>query len=466
MRRLRVSVAFATIFASLFGGMALAYGAGGLLESLWYEGASRLSNILFLMLIFVMVIATVLTLAERKWSAFMQKRVGPNRARINLPGLRNRSLGGLPHILSDSVKMLTKESFIPAAAHRFFYVLAPIITFAPVFALFAVVPAGPTVEVLGKKVEMAAANPNFGLLYIFAIASLSIFGAALAGWASNNKFSLLGSIRACGQMISYEIALGLSLVGIMMAFATLQLAGDPAFLVTSTGVQAQQATGIMEQQAQYLWKAQVGGFDLGIPAWGILLQPFGFVLFFAAAFAETKRPPFDMVECESEIIGYFVEYSGMRFGMFMISEFVEIIVLSGIITTLFLGGYHLPFGGEWFANLALFQAHPWVYGAALGMVFWLKVLLLAYVQLNIRWTYVRFRYDQVQTLGWKILIPLGVFNIFVTGAVLLWDNGNLRTLGILGLLQIAFILILIASSPKSSIHKPLKPEPLPSPGHH
>jgi len=451
MRRLRISVAFATIFATFFGGMALAYGVGGLLESIWYEGASRLSNIIILMLVFVMVFATLLIMTDRKWSALMQNRVGPNRIRIPLPGLRNRSLAGLPYLLADTLKMLTKESFVPKAAHRFFYVLAPIAAFAPVFALFAVVPAGPTVEVLGKQVDMVVANPNFGLLYIFAIASLAIFGGTLAGWASNNKFSLLGGIRACSQMISYEIALGLSLVGLMMAFASIQLAGP---------------TGIMEQQAQYLWSTHFGGFDVGIPAWGLLLQPFGFLLFFAAAFAETKRPPFDMTECESEIIGYFVEYSGMRFGMFMIAEYVEIVILSGIVVTLFLGGYHLPFGGEWFASLPLFQAHPWVYGATMGMVFWIKVLLVVYIQQNIRWSNVRFRYDQIQKLGWKILIPLGIFNIFATGAVLLWDNGNLTSLGIWGFLQIALVLILIMSSPKSSIYKPLPSEPLPSPTHH
>jgi len=448
-RRLPIAVAFATIFASLFGGMALAYGLGGLLESMLFQGASALSNLLVLVLVFVMVFATMLILVDRKWSAFMQNRAGPNRARFLLPGLRNRSLGGIPHVIADTFKMLTKESFTPAAAHRFFFALAPILAFAPVFALFAVVPAGPTVEVLGHSVDMVVTNPNFGLLYVFAIASLAVFGAALAGWASNNKFSLLGGLRACSQMVSYEIALGLSLVGLMMAFASIQLAGD---------------SGIVEQQAQYVWSTNVGGFDLGVPAWGILLQPFGFLLFFAAAFAETKRPPFDMTECESEIIGYFVEYSGMRFGMFMIAEYVEIVVLSGIITALFLGGYHLPFGGEWFANLALFKAYPWVYGATMGMVFWLKVLVVAYVQTNIRWTYVRFRYDQIQKLGWKILIPLGILNIFVTGALLLWDKNNLGTLCILGLFQIAFLLLLIRSSPKSSLHKPLKTEPLPS--HH
>ncbi|MCL2178300.1 MAG: NADH-quinone oxidoreductase subunit H [Proteobacteria bacterium] len=449
MRRLSITVAFVTILASLFGGMALAYALGGYLESVWYKGASALSNLVVLMLVFVMVIATLLTLAERKWSALMQNRVGPNRARIHLPGLRNRSLAGIPHIISDVVKMLTKESFIPAAANRFFYVIAPILSFAPVFTLFAVIPAGPTLPIFGHEVAMVVANPSFGLLYLFALASLAVFGTALAGWASNNKFSLMGGVRAASQMISYEIALGLSAVGLMMAFASIQLAGT---------------SGIMEQQAQYLWKADVSGFDFGIPAWGILIQPIGFLLFFAAAFAETKRPPFDMTECESEIIGYFVEYSGMRFGMFMVAEFVEIIVFSGVVTTLFLGGYHLPFGGEWFANLAFFKAYPLVYGATMGMVFWVKVLLVTYIQINIRWTYVRFRYDQIEKLGWKILIPLGIVNIFVTGALLLLDT-SMRTLGALGILEILLIFILISSSPKSSLHKPIgQTEALPS--HH
>ncbi|MCL2625646.1 MAG: NADH-quinone oxidoreductase subunit H [Cystobacterineae bacterium] len=449
MRRLTITVAFLTIFASLFGGMAAAYALGGYLESVWYTGASALSNLVILMLVFVMVIATLLTLAERKWSALMQNRVGPNRARIHLPGLSSRSLAGIPHIIADVVKMLTKESFTPKAANRFFYALAPILSFAPIFALFAIVPAGPTLPVFGHEVAMVVANPSFGLLYLFALASLAVFGTVLAGWASNNKFSLLGGIRACAQMISYEIALGLSLVGLMMAFASIQLAGD---------------SGMMEQQAQYLWGIQLDGFDVGIPAWGILIQPVGFLLFFAAAFAETRRTPFDMTECESEIIGYFVEYSGMRFGMFMVAEFVEMIVFSAILTTLFLGGYHLPFGGQWFANLAFFKDYPWVYGATMGMVFWLKVLVLIYIQMNIRWTYVRFRYDQIQKLGWKILIPLGILNIFVTGALLLMDT-SMRSLGLLGILEILLILILISSSPKSSLHKPIgQNEALPS--HH
>lgn len=279
------------------------------------------------------------------------------------------------------------------------------LAFAPAFALFAIVPAGPTLPVLGYQIQMAVANPDFGLLYIFAVASLAVYGTSLAGWASNNKFALLGGVRASSQMISYEVALGLSLVGMMIAFSTVRLAGDG---------------GMAELQGGYLWQTSLGGFDIGIPAWGFLLQPLGFVLFFAASFAETKRAPFDVPEGESEIIGYFVEYSGMKFGLFMIAEFVEVVVLGGVIVAIFFGGYYLPFGNAWLKSQTIFVEHPWLLGAVFGTVFWLKVVGLCYVQLAIRWTFPRFRYDQIQTLGWKILLPVGLVNVFVTGAVVLW----------------------------------------------
>ncbi len=210
--------------------MAAAYGLGGfvekaLVEQFGIQGGAGIGNMLILMLVFVMVIATLLTLAERKWSALMQDRIGPNRARINLPGLRDQSLAGLPHIATDVIKMLTKEDFQPQAANTFLFNLAPMLAFAPAFALFAVVPAGPTLPVLGYQVQMSVANPDFGLLYIFAIASLAVYGTSLAGWSSNNKFALLGGVRAASQMISYEVALGLSLVGMMIAFSTVRLAG-------------------------------------------------------------------------------------------------------------------------------------------------------------------------------------------------------------------------------------------------
>ncbi|NTX57651.1 complex I subunit 1 family protein [Myxococcus sp. CA039A] len=434
-----LTVLFATgfIVATLAGVSAAAYVVAGLAEKHLFPGASRLSNIIFLMLVFVMIIATLLTLAERKWSALMQDRVGPNRARIDLPGLRNRSLAGIPHILTDVLKMLTKEDFIPGTANRFLFKLGPILAFAPVFALFAVVPAGPSVTVFGHRVDMVVATPDFGVLYLLAIASLAVYGTALAGWSSNNKFALLGGVRASSQMISYEVALGLSLIGLFMAFSSLQL---PA-IVGELGLAGAQATG----QAQYLWSSSVTLFgrevDFGLPAWGFLLQPIGFIGFFAASFAETKRAPFDVPEGESEIIGYFVEYSGMKFGMFMISEFVEVVVLAGVTTALFFGGHHLPAGNEWLANLPLMQEHGWLYGTILGTVFWVKVVFLIWVQLVIRWTFPRFRYDQIQTLGWKILLPLALVNVFVSGALVLWDP-SLRALAVVGMLEIGVLVVL------------------------
>ncbi|MFY2561516.1 complex I subunit 1/NuoH family protein [Corallococcus terminator] len=431
-RVLTVLFAMGFIVATLAGVSAAAYVVAGLAEEHLFAGASRLTNILFLMLVFVMIIATLLTIAERKWSALMQDRVGPNRARINLPGLRNRSLAGLPHILTDVLKMLTKEDFIPGTANTFLFKLGPILAFAPVFALFAVVPAGPSVTVFGHRVDMVVATPDFGVLYLLAIASLAVYGTALAGWSSNNKFALLGGVRASSQMISYEVALGLSLIGLFMAFSSLQL----PLLVGELGLDGAQATG----QAQYLWRTD-GAFDFGLPAWGFLLQPIGFIGFFVASFAETKRAPFDAPEGESEIIGYFVEYSGMKFGLFMISEFVEVVVLAGVTTALFFGGHHLPFGGEWLASQPLMQEHGWLYGTLLGTVFWVKVVLLIWVQLVIRWTFPRFRYDQIQALGWKILLPLALVNVFVTGALVLWDP-SLRALAVVGMLEIGVLVVL------------------------
>ncbi|MBS1148326.1 MAG: nuoH [Myxococcaceae bacterium] len=429
---------FVVLGGVIFTLMAAAYiGAGYVeqfgLEKLQVRGVGSLVNMLILMLAFVMVLATLLTLAERKWSALMQDRIGPNRARIDLPIpiigplLAKQSLAGAPHILTDVFKMLTKEDFQPAAANKFLFNLAPMLAFAPPFALFAIIPAGPTVVVAGQKIMMTVSNPDFGLLYLFAIASLAVYGTSLAGWASNNKFALLGGVRAASQMISYEVALGLSLVGMMIAFGTVQLAGP---------------TGMTELQSHYLWRfGGEGGFDIGLPAWGILLQPAGFILFFTAAFAETKRAPFDVPEGESEIIGYFVEYSGMKFGLFMISEFVEVVVLAAVLVAIFFGGWYLPFGNEYIARIPVFAEHGWLMGALYATVFWTKVIAMCFVQLMIRWTFPRFRYDQIQTLGWKILLPVGLLNVFVTGALILWDP-SLRMLAIVGLLEIAIVAAL------------------------
>src|SRR6516164_2475695 len=386
MKAFTVLVAIGVIIGAIFGMSALAYVLGGFLEQ-W--NLAWVSNLLILLLGFVMIIATFLTLAERKWSAMMQDRIGPNRATINLPGLRGRPLGGVFHVATDAIKMLTKEDFRPKIADPLLFGIAPILAFAPVLALFAVVPVGPEVLVrvpftnIANRVGLQVANPNFGMLWVFAIASLAVYGTSLAGWASNNKFALLGGIRASSQMISDEVALGLGLVGVMMAFSSLRLpdiiAGQTTLLWGSDG-----ELGILGK--------------VGIPAWGLFLQPVGFAVFFAAAFAETKRAPFDVPEGESEIIGYFVEYSGMKFGLFMISEFVEVVVLSGVTAAIFFGGYHLPFGEQWLSRLPLFEQNPWLFGTLLGTVFWIKVVLLCWAQLMIRWTFPRFRYDQIQSL--------------------------------------------------------------------
>ena len=423
---------------AIFGGVATAYLLGGWLERWGRQhdiiGMHHLVMILILMLTFVMVIATLLTLAERKWSAMFQNRIGPNRARLPIPFLKNRDLSGIPHIVTDVLKLLTKEDFIPRAANKWLFNLAPLLAFGPVFALFAIVPAGPTIKFLGNDIMMVATNPDFGLLYLFAIASLAVYGTSLAGWASNNKFALLGGIRASSQMISYEVALGLGLVGMMLAFSTVKLAG---------------ADGMSDLQSHYFagWSTTVFGIDVGVPQWGFLLQPAGFILFFAAAFAETKRAPFDVPEGESEIIGYFLEYSGMKFGLFMIAEFVEVVVLSGVLVAIFFGGPYLP----GFANQSMqrfFASHmflgenlEWLYGAILATVYWLKVIVLIYLQLAIRWTFPRFRYDQIQTLGWKILLPLGLVNVFVTGALVLWDP-TLKALAVMGVIEIGVVVAL------------------------
>jgi NADH-quinone oxidoreductase subunit H len=450
---MRLGLVFTGVFlilGGLFTVSGLAYAGGALVEGFVREklgigGGGHLVQVVLMMLVMVMVIATLLTLAERKWSAFMQDRTGPNRARIGLPGLKDAALAGLPHIATDVLKMLTKEAFRPASANKFLFQVAPMLAFAPAFALFAVVPSGPTLDIalpswLGgytSKVVMSPTNPDAGLLVMFAVASLAVYGTSLAGWSSNNKFALLGGVRASSQMVSYEVALGLSLVGMMAAFSTVRLAGDD---------------GMAAQQARYLWSFTTSnGIDVGLPAWGIFLQPAGFILFFAAAFAETKRAPFDSPDGESEIVGYFLEYSGMQFGLFMISEFVEVVVLSGVLAAIFFGGWSLPFGNQWLTNLEIMRSYPILLGAIFGTIFWVKVILLCYLQLAIRWTFPRFRYDQIQTLGWKILLPIGLVNLFISGALILWDP-SLRALAIVGFLEIVAVAMLTLTPPRQVRH--------------
>jgi NADH-quinone oxidoreductase subunit H len=319
--------------------------------------------------------------------------------------------------------MATKEDVLPARAEKILFNLGPVLAFAPVVALFAIVPAGPALPAnqipgfsgtFGVSLQVIP-HLDVGVLYVFAFASLAVYGAALGGWASNNKLSLLGGVRASSQMIAYEVALGLSLVGAMMAFGTLRL----------------------EQMAVEQGAPLFGGV---LPAWGIFLQPLGFLLFFAAAFAETKRAPFDLPEAESEIVGYFLEYSGMRFGLYMFGEFIEIVVLSGIIAAVFLGGWHLPDVPALGLEAAIRNAAgPFALAALQAGFFMAKVVVLCWLQMTIRWTLPRFRYDQIQGLGWKVLLPLGLVNVFVTGVAVLVDP-TLNVLAAIGLVEWALLI--------------------------
>lgn len=342
-------------------------------------------------LIALVSLAAIMTWVERKQSAVMQDRLGANRA--DVLGLR---IIGLFQPMADGLKMFFKEDFVPPHGDKLLHTLAPMLAFFPALITFAVIPFGDVLRLGSLEIPLQIANLNIGYLYILAFGGLGVYGAVLAGWSSNNKYSLLGGLRASAQMISYEVCLGLSLVGLIMTYGTLQL------------------DVIVHQQGGLLF-----GF---LPAWGIFLQPLGFLLFFPAAIAETKRVPFDLPEGESEIIGYYTEYSGLRFGLFMFGEFVEIIVVSALVSTLFFGGYQLPWlytegfrfpwGAEW--NL------PHLVVVLLQLAsFGLKVSFFCWLQVLIRWTLPRFRYDQLMRLCWMGILPLAILNVLLTGVVLL-----------------------------------------------
>jgi len=338
----------------------------------------------------VLNFALFLTWVERKQSAVIQDRIGANRASI----LGVRALG-LFHPLADGLKMLTKENFVPASADRLLYPLAPFISLFFALATFAVIPFGDVLQIGDREIQLQIADLDIGVLFIFAFAGLGIYGTVLAGWASGNKWSLLGSLRAGAQMIAYEVTLGLTIVGVLMIFGSVAL------------------DEIVRAQGELVY---------GVPRWGILVQPFGFLLFLIAAMAVTKRTPFDAPEGESEIIGYHLEYSGIKFGMFMMTDFVESIMAASVAATLFLGGWQVPYleasgfvfpwGTAWelpHLAVALLQVAAFV----------LKVCVVSWLLMQIRWTVPRLRYDQVVRLGWKMLLPASLLNVFVTGLVLL-----------------------------------------------
>jgi NADH-quinone oxidoreductase subunit H len=337
-------------------------------------------------------LAGLLTWAERKQSAFMQDRIGPNRANLG-----RVTAFGLLHVMADGIKMITKEDFIPEGANRALHTLAPAAALFPALVVFAVIPFGDVLIIGDKEIPLQVANLNVGIVYVFAVASLAVYGTMLAGWASNNNYSLMGGLRASSQMISYEVSMGLSILGLLMIYQSAQL------------------DVIVRAQGQLLW-----GF---LPLWGVLVQPVAFFLFVAAALAENKRVPFDLPEGESEIIGYFVEYSSMKFGMFFLAEFVEVVIVSGLVTTLFFGGWQFPYlqadGFHWPFELGVWHLPHVLVVLIQVATFCLKVLVGCWILLVVRWTLPRFRYDQVMRLGWKMMLPLALVNLLVTAVIVL-----------------------------------------------
>ena len=373
---------------------------------------------LFILLVAVAGLAPILTWIERKQSAVMQDRIGANRA--DVAGI---TILGLFHPVADVVKLLTKEDVVPLGANRVMHMIAPAIAAVPAMIAYGVIPFGGVYLFGETTISLVVADPDWGMLYIFAIASIATYGTVIAGWSSNNNWSLLGSLRASAQMISYEVTMGLSLVGVFMVFQTLKLT-DMAIAQDTT----LRVFGFLE----LLPGVAVPGWLewVRLPAWGIVYQPLAFVLFLACIMAENKRPPFDLPEGESEIVaGYHLEYSGMRFGLFFMSEFIQIIVIAGLVTTLFLGGWSIPYLSQQTIIEAIAPAFGTGFATFACMVlhfatFMVKVVAMIWLQMQIRWTLPRFRYDQVMDLCWKIMLPLSIANILVTGLVLLIAEGR------------------------------------------
>jgi NADH-quinone oxidoreductase subunit H len=335
----------------------------------------------------------LLTWVERKQAAVMSDRIGANRAYIRIPFTNVKLVWmGLFHGMADGLKMLLKEDFKPRTYDQLAYTLAPYVVFAPVLLVFAVIPFGGMIDpgqlipplagwFGGRTYPMQVANLNAGILVVFAFSGLTILGTMLAGWSSDNKFSLLGGLRAGSQMISYELVMGLTVMGLILVYSTVDLR-----------VMVQQQSGM------------IGGW---LPAWGVFYQPLAAILFLTAAIAENKRIPFDLPEAESELVaGYYTEYSGMKMGLFMFAEFIEIAIVAALFSTLFLGGYNLPFMND--SGFAFPGGHlvPMSHGLVVLtqlVVFLAKVFLMCVFQIQIRWSLPRFRYDQMLKFAWKLL---------------------------------------------------------------
>lgn len=339
--------------------------------------------------------------AERRVSAIIQDRVGPNRTGIPLTLFgfkKDLHFAGLLQPLADGLKFFLKEEHTPSHVRKFFFWIAPVLTIVPALLTLCVIPFGSSVTIFGENIKLVIADIDAGPLFIFAIASLSVYGITFAGWASNNKYSFFGGVRSCAQMISYEIALGLSVIPVLMVFSQLNLSD------------------IVQFQADNGW--------LLLPLWGeglsaeraLLLIPMGisFVVFTISIFAETNRMPFDLPECETELVGgYHTEYSAMKFALFFMGEYAAMIVGSALIVTLFFGGWSIGFGADAYVS-------EWAFGGLIHLgAFLTKVIAFIIFFIWVRWTLPRFRYDQLMKLGWVIFFELALVNVFITAGIIM-----------------------------------------------
>ena len=314
---------------------------------------------------------TYMTWVERRVAGIIQDRLGPNRV----------GWAGLLQPIADGIKFLFKEDIIPPHVYKPFYILAPALIFIPSLLGSAVIPFGDSIHLFGRDVPLRVADLNVGILFIFAASAMGVYGIALAGWSSNNKFSLMGGLRSSAQLISYELAMGLSVVGVLMAAGSLRL------------------NDIVMAQADFRWNA--------------FFQPIGLLCFLVAAFAETNRAPFDLPECESELVaGYHTEYSSMKFAMFMMAEYANMITASALLVTLFFGGWQVP-------GLSLLGLPPLAVSLVQVGAFLFKTAFFLFLFVWVRWTLPRFRFDQLMDLGWKALFPLALLQVFITSWLIL-----------------------------------------------
>jgi NADH-quinone oxidoreductase subunit H len=321
-----------------------------------------------------LLVAMYTTYAERKVAAILQDRRGPNRA----------GPFGLLQPLADGIKLFFKEEIIPSHSNKFLFILGPSLAMLTAMMTSAVIPWGSDLEIFGRQVSLQVADINIGILYIFGVVSMGVYGIMIGGWASNNKYSLLGGLRAASQIISYELAMGIALIALLMCTGTLSLK-------------------VLQQQDSY---------------WNVIKQPIGFLIFLICVFAECNRTPFDLPESENELIGgYHTEYSSMKLGFYLFAEYINMFISSAVVSCLYFGGYDIPFVND--AALATKMSDVWLALLHAGVLL-LKIVFFLFLFMWVRWTIPRFRYDQLMNLGWKKLIPLALLNMLVTGAVILW----------------------------------------------